>query len=158
MDICDRYDPQTTVVLVVDMQHGYCSPDGESIRRRFIKKEDAKRISSDFVPRLAAFLKEARVYRFQIIHAYVENVGYPRENKFIPGCGPQTGEEMFRRFDAAKIIFDGEGYQNFLLFGGSHIERFIIVGVYFDACVERHARRAREFGYEVIVPPDLTYP
>ena len=158
MDILDQCDPATTAVLVVDMQHAYCSPHDAAVRMGDLEKSDAEYITTKFVPHLIAFLNEARIRRFTIIHTRIFNPHNPIDSSYCEHCWPKKGEEEFRRYDAGDTIFKNEGFWNWCLFGGAHIERLLIVGVYSDACVDRQARHAKNLGYEVIVPPQLTYP
>ena len=156
MRLLDVFDPETTAVLVVDMQTGYCSPEGALVRQGGLTRKDAEHITRELIPRMKTFLDESRMRWFNIYYATTRHPGFGHDNHVVAALAPSDGREIFGRYNANDTIFDDEGFQNEVLF--AHIRRFVIIGVYADKCIERHRRAALAAGYNAIVEVSLTYP
>lgn len=128
------------------------------MRTKYLSKAEAYYLVSEFAPRVAAFLKEARARGFRVIHTRIINPNNINDNQYIDLCRPIENDQEFTRYSAHDTIFNLEGFLNWTLCDGGAIEKFIILGVYSNICVAAHALRAKTLGYAVVVPPELTFP
>ncbi len=169
MKLEDIVNPKETVLLVIDMQNAYCSKDAPLPK---LKKFDTSPID-EMVPRLDAFIEQARKYKVQIVWTkMIEDPSYAPENlrrkmtyeKDPPiaspdkpptmdyyGVKPGKGEKEFIK--NSYNAFTDKGFERFLMQNGA--KNLILTGVYTSRCVDSTARAAFDKGYNVVIPQDL---
>ncbi len=146
----------STAILVIDMQKGYCYPDGASVEDGTITQEQAHYIKNTIIPRIATFIDKGRRESQQIIYVCVNGVALGKNYAIVDELESQPEDKVCERWVVADSIFQEEGFQNYLLF--KNFKHFIIVGVYSDKCVAKHAQEAKKAGYKVTVESSCTFP
>jgi len=158
-------------VLVVDMQNGFCAPDGSltSSAEVLARYEDAAAV-------IAEVCGAARTHGLPVIytvHGY--RPGHPeagseisslhpdvardggmvwggRDTEIVAALEPGAGDHVVRksRFDT----FLGTDLE--LLLGGLGVGHLIVTGISTNVCVESTVRTASQRGYAVTVVADAT--
>ncbi|WP_432974653.1 cysteine hydrolase family protein [Dactylosporangium sp. CA-233914] len=161
----------STAVLVVDMQNGFCAEGGSLAGDRAL----CARYQALATPirQLCASARTAGRRVIYTCHGY--RTGYPEagrelstlhpevirangmlwdswDTQIIPGLAPEATDVVVKksRFDA----FLGTDLD--LLLRAGDIRRLIIAGISTNVCVESTARSAAQRGYEVAVAADAT--
>jgi len=168
-DFKDIVTTERTAVLVVDMQHDFCSPGGALAQLG----TDMSSIDA-IVPKLKTFITEARRRQVKIISIWMErdssDISLPhreiwrRHNinvqfcqsgswgaKLVPGLEPEAGDFTVckKRYSA----FIGTDLDERLHALG--ITTLVVTGVATNICVESTCRDGFMMDYYIIVPEDL---
>lgn len=158
-----------TALLVVDMQHDFCSPGG-ALANLGVEMSAIKTV----VPKLIGFVTEARRCGITIVHVWTERgpedisgpqrelwhrrgveVEFCRRHTWgaglMPGLTPEEGD--FSIIKTRYSAFIGTDMDAQLRSRG--INTLVITGVATNVCVESTCRHAYMLDYFVVVPEDL---
>jgi ureidoacrylate peracid hydrolase len=161
--------PETTALIVIDIQNDYCSPKG---RLPQFRKLDTTPIQ-EMIPKLGYFIDKARGYKVPVIwtqmiedHRYVPNNLKVKMESFgqpFDLCTPGTWGHEFYQLQPKELdeIISKKQYGAFTnpkmdrLLREKKTESVIVTGVLASRCVRATVQNASERGYHVIVPKDL---
>ncbi len=167
--VSDVLDPRSTAVVVVDVQHDFCAPDGAFARGGF-DISSARRI----LPPLAALLQSARASGVKPIYlrfvedaaGHVISEAYDRQRyragnaprycvdeqgkAIVPEVAPQTGEAVIDKVRASG--FFNTALDTILRCGG--IRTIVLTGMATDSCVLATAIDATARDYYVVLAVD----
>jgi ureidoacrylate peracid hydrolase len=157
----------TLTVLVVDMQNGFCRPDG-SAQRAGMSIPDVDEVISE----CSSLIAEARAAHIPVV--YTRHTYRPGHLDAPPSIRPQLAADAFIRgsWDAAivdelkpglddaiidKARFDAFAYTDLeLVLRGLETSHLLIAGVVTNMCVETTARSAQQRDFQVTVAKDAT--
>jgi nicotinamidase-related amidase len=165
----ERFAPQKTALIVVDVQNDFCHPDGVSAR----KGHDVS-AAVDMVPRLEDLLVAARAAGTTIVFIQTTHdltvdskvwntrMGDVDTPSYDPNCftgswgaefyivGPETGEIVVNKHRYS--AFAGTDLDMVLTTAG--IETILLTGVATNVCVESTLRDGLFLEYNVALVPD----
>jgi ureidoacrylate peracid hydrolase len=159
----------TVALLVIDMQNGFCSPEG-SFARMGVNTEHFRAI----VPEVADMRDAARANGLTVMYArQVFRQGYPEAGIQLrdvnPGLIPEEGllgggwdAEIVPELSPGpgEVVIDKRRYDAFLwtdldlVLRRSGVSRLVVAGVSTNVCVESTVRSAAQHDYEVVVAAD----
>lgn len=164
--LSEKINPQTTALLITDMQRDYCCAGGVIDKMGF-DFEVAKRLA----PRLNDFVDRARKILKYIVHIkmahipelaspvlkeHYERVGLQRENNpsfsEFYGIKPMDGEIVVPKYRYSAFV---STYLDKYLRANS-IKTLVLTGVATNVCVESTARDGFMLDYHIVVASDLT--
>lgn len=169
MNLKELVNPESTSLLVIDVQNDYCSPEGKLAQYRKLNMTPIQKM----IPKLDNFIVEARKVEVPIIwtqmiedHRYVpENIRLKMESfgKPLDLCTPNTwGYEFYilnpKPNDEIIVKKHYDAFTNPKLkelLKKNETETIITTGVYTSRCVDSTVRRASAEGYNVVIPKDL---
>jgi ureidoacrylate peracid hydrolase len=161
-----KLNPESTALIIIDMQRDFCC-EGGSFDRRGFDIRPAQRLAK----RLNSFLKEAREVLKHIIHLRMMK---------IPELASPVVDELYRRIKIDRsldpafaepygvipqpgdVIIPKYKYSGFFstyldqLLRSKSINTLIITGVATNVCVESTARDGFMREYYIVIPSDLT--
>ena len=161
-----KLNPESTALIIIDMQKDFCC-EGGSFHRRGFDIIPAQRLAG----RLNAFLKEARGVLKHIIHLKMMK---------IPALASPVVDELYGRIKIDRsldpafaepfevipqpgdVIIPKYKYSGFVstyldqLLRSKSINTLIITGVATNVCVESTARDGFMREYYIVIPSDLT--
>jgi ureidoacrylate peracid hydrolase len=161
------FDIGKSAVLVVDIQKGYCSPQGSIAKLGYGVSHFSK-----LIPRISKFIDNARKLGVQVIFTrMIEDPAYMEINaklkmKSVNASAITSPDTLdFEYFKVSPEKGDLEIVKNsYDSFSNKKLEKFlkkkkisnlVILGAYSDVCVDSSVRSAFTKGYNVIVPKDL---
>ena len=161
-----RLNPDSTALIIVDMQRGFCCEGGSFDKRGF-----DIRPAQELAVRLNSFLKEARDVLKYFIHLKMMKIPelsspvvdelYDRlniERSLDPALAefyeviPQPGDVIIPKYKYSGFV--STYLDQFLRSKG--INTLIITGIATNVCVESTARDGFMREYHVVIPSDLT--
>ena len=164
--LSEKINPQTTALLITDMQRDYCCAGGVIDKMGFDYKA-AKRLA----PRLNDFVDRARKILKYIVHIkmahipelaspvlkeHYERVGLQREHNpsfsEFYGIKPMDGEIVVPKYRYSAFV---STYLDKYLRANS-IKTLVLTGVATNVCVESTARDGFMLDYHIVVASDLT--
>jgi ureidoacrylate peracid hydrolase len=164
--LCTKLDPESTALVIIDMQKDFCC-EGGSFHRRGFDVKPAQRLAD----RLNSFLKEARKILKHIIHlkmmkvpelsSPVINEHYSRLN-MERHIDPSLAEPYEVIPDPGEIIIPKYKYSGFVstyldqFLRSKGINTLILTGIATNVCVESTARDGFMREYYIVLPSDLT--
>ena len=161
-----KLNPETTALIIIDMQKDFCC-EGGSFHRRGFDIRPAQRLAK----RLNSFLKEARKVLKHIIHLKMMK---------IPELASPVVDELYGRINIDRsldpafaepyevipqhgdVIIPKYKYSGFVstyldqFLRSKNIDTLIITGVATNVCVESTARDGFMREYFIVIPSDLT--
>lgn len=167
----EKVDPSLAALLIIDMQHDYCSPGGEGHRAgRPVERNLA------IVPRIKATLDAARHAGALVIHGITSTLPQGlsdspvwleqrTRSKFasdkmcmegswgeqiLPELAPREGEIVVKKYRYS--CFEGTPLEIFLRSAG--IQSLVIVGVSTNTCVDSTLRNAFHRDFYVVLLED----
>jgi len=173
----DLVHPKKTAVVVIDLQHDFCSRKGAVCSRRGEVSKKARlgfdpRPIQAMLPRLEKFLEQARnagvpvifVRMNEYLGTMAPNVQRKKRDAEVKSCcvpgtpgfeyyklKPQQGDH-----EVIKNSYDALSSPDLRrLLRKKKIENLIFTGAYTNFCVDSSVRSALTRGYHVIVPKNL---
>jgi len=161
-----KLNPESTALIIIDMQKDFCC-EGGSFHRRGFDIRPAQRLAK----RINSFLKEAREVLKHIIHLKMMK---------IPALASPVVDELYGRIKIDRsldpafaepfevipqpgdVIIPKYKYSGFVstyldqLLRSKSINTLIITGVATNVCVESTARDGFMREYYIVIPSDLT--
>lgn len=164
-----RFAPETTAIIVVDVQNDFCHPDGVSAR----KGNDVS-AAVEMVPRLERFLADARAAGVTIVfiqtthdltvdsEVWNTRMGDVDTPAYDPNCltGTWGAEFYVVAPEDGEIVVNKHRYSAFagtdldMVLTTAGIETILLTGVATNVCVESTLRDGLFLEYNVALVPD----
>lgn len=166
MNLRDKLDPNTTALLVIDLQNDFCSPTG--LMASMGKKVSGMRTMIKQIEQLAELCNSLNIPVFYTQQIYdrskltaLQNEQYDLDGKMITCDIASDGYKFYKLNPPADRVFPKYTYNVFsnpdlcqeLSLKG--IKTLIITGVSTQICVETAIRNGFDIGYKMVVPRDL---
>lgn len=167
----EKVNPRLAALLIIDMQHDYCSPGGEGHRAgRPVERNLV------IVPRIETLLEEARRTGVFVVHGITSTLPHGMSDspvwleqrtrskfasdkmcmegswgeQILPPLAPQDGELIMKKYRYS--CFEGTSLELALRSAG--IQSLVIVGVSTNTCVDSTIRYAFHRDFYVVLLED----
>lgn len=162
----DLIDPRRTAIVVIDMQHNFCSTESYPVKQW---NHDVSHLDN-IVEKIKDFIKKAESYEVTVIYTKLTYDKDKMSSSLKKKLGSAVGEfaapnskgvEFYKINPPESKVFTKYGFdafqnKEFLTYlKEKNIENLIFIGFDSVVCVESTARTAIELGFSSIILEDL---